>query len=189
MDYTRLSLAECAVALEKIARDARATFADLGAEQLNLRPDEGHWSVAQCFQHLLTANSLMMRSAGDALTHPRSSIWQRVPLLPSLFGRALIRSQSPTSTGKYSAPANARPTSSDIAADIISCFSTQQCEIAEWMRTIDERNAARRIMTSPFIRFVTYSVLDGCRLIVAHDRRHFEQARRVIARFEESHAR
>jgi hypothetical protein len=26
---------------------------------------------------------------------------------------------------------------------------------------------------------LTYSVLDGCRLIVTHERRHFEQARRV----------
>jgi hypothetical protein len=34
-------------------------------------------------------------------------------------------------------------------------------------------------MTSPFIRIVTYSVLDGWRLMVSHDRRHLEQARRV----------
>jgi len=34
-------------------------------------------------------------------------------------------------------------------------------------------------MVSPFVRFITYSVLDGCRLMAAHDRRHFEQARRV----------
>jgi hypothetical protein len=34
-------------------------------------------------------------------------------------------------------------------------------------------------MVSPFVAFITYSVLDGCRLIVTHERRHFEQARRV----------
>jgi hypothetical protein len=34
-------------------------------------------------------------------------------------------------------------------------------------------------MTSPFASVVTYSVLDGWRLVVAHDRRHVEQARRV----------
>jgi hypothetical protein len=34
-------------------------------------------------------------------------------------------------------------------------------------------------MVSPFVAFITYSVLDGCRLLVAHERRHFEQARRV----------
>jgi hypothetical protein len=30
-----------------------------------------------------------------------------------------------------------------------------------------------------FITLVTYSALDGWRLIVAHDQRHLEQARRV----------
>jgi hypothetical protein len=34
-------------------------------------------------------------------------------------------------------------------------------------------------MTSPFARVVTYSVLDGWRLMLAHNRRHVEQARRV----------
>jgi hypothetical protein len=34
-------------------------------------------------------------------------------------------------------------------------------------------------MTSPFIKVITYSVLDGWRLVFAHDRRHLEQARRV----------
>jgi hypothetical protein len=47
------------------------------------------------------------------------------------------------------------------------------------VHTFDERHAARAIMTSPFIRIVAYSVLDGWRLVLAHDRRHFEQARRV----------
>jgi len=48
-----------------------------------------------------------------------------------------------------------------------------------WVQALDERDAARTIMTSPFMRVVTYSVLDGWRLMLAHDRRHFEQARRI----------
>jgi hypothetical protein len=40
-------------------------------------------------------------------------------------------------------------------------------------------HAARTIMASPFAGVVTYSVLDGWRLMVADDHRHIEQARRV----------
>jgi hypothetical protein len=32
-------------------------------------------------------------------------------------------------------------------------------------------------MVSPFASVIAYSVLDACRIIVAHERRHFEQAR------------
>ena len=34
--------------------------------------------------------------------------------------------------------------------------------------------------SSPFVKFVTYSVLDGARLVLAHDHRHLQQAGRVV---------
>lgn len=180
MNYTTLSLDEASVALQQVARDAEARFGELGARELNWRPDETRWSVGQCFQHLLTANYLVLAAARDALTRPPAGVWQRMPVLPRLMGRALIRSQAPGSTGKYKAPAQARPAASDIPADVVDRFVAQHGEIVAWMQTVDASDAARAIMTSPFIRLVAYSVLDGCRLLVAHDHRHMEQARRVM---------
>jgi len=49
-----------------------------------------------------------------------------------------------------------------------------------WLRRLDEPRARRVIMTSPFVSFITYSVLDGARLILAHDHRHIQQADRVL---------
>lgn len=179
VNYTTLSLDEIRAALEKVALDAQATFGGLGVRELNWRPDETRWSVGQCLQHLLTSNHLVLAAARGALTHPSAGVWQRVPLFPGLMGRALIRSQAPGSTGKYKAPAKARPAASDIPSEIVDRFVAQHREILAWLETVDARDAARVIMTSPFIRFVAYSVLDGCRLLVAHDHRHMEQARRV----------
>ena len=180
MDYTALSLVDVRTQLEVIAREARATFGGLDERQLNWRSDETRWSVAQCFEHLVTANRLMFRAAADALNHalPRT-IWQRLPVLPGVFGRMLIRSQSPESTRKFTAAPGARPTTSAIGPDVIPRFVEQHREAVAAVRTLEERDAAGAIMTSPFVRFITYSVLDGWRLVVAHDRRHFEQARRV----------
>ena len=56
----------------------------------------------------------------------------------------------------------------------------QQRETAAWAGTLDAHDAAQRIMISAFIRIVTYSILDGLRLWVARDHRHFQQARRVL---------
>jgi hypothetical protein len=180
MDYTTLSLAEVRTALADVARDAQGTFGGLDGRQLNWRPDATRWSVAQCFEHLLTANRLMFQAAEHALQHPPSTLWQRLPLLPGLLGWMLIRSQAPDAVRKFTAPSRAQPTTSEVPGDIIRRFVNQHREAAEWMRTIAERDAGRAIMTSPFLRVVTYSVLDGCRLVVAHDRRHVEQARRVM---------
>ena len=63
--------------------------------------------------------------------------------------------------------------------DITDRFIAHQREAIALVRTFEDRDVAHTIMVSPFVAFITYSVLDGCRLIVTHERRHFEQARRV----------
>jgi len=177
MDYATLSLADVRSGLDLIAQETQARFGGFDVRQLNWRPDAARWSVAQCFDHLLTANRLMFQGAEDALNDavPRT-LWQRVPVLPGILGRMLIRSQAPGATRKFTAPSKAQPATSDIAADIIRRFVEQHRDAVARVQALGERDAARAIMTSPFIRVVTYSVLDGWRLVLAHDRRHFEQA-------------
>ena len=180
MDYTTLSLAEVSTGLDGMAQETQATFGGFDARQLNWRPDAARWSVAQCFEHLLTANRLMFQAAEAALDNARPrTLWQRLPVLPGVLGRMLIRSQAPSSARRFTAPSKAQPATSDIAVDIIQRFVEQHRDAVALVQVLDERDAARAIMTSPFVRVVTYSVLDGWRLILAHDRRHFEQARRV----------
>ena len=180
MDYTTLSLAEVKAGLDAMARETHAMFGGFDPRQLAWSPDAARWSVAQCFDHLLAANRLMFRAAEDALNDARPrTLWQRLPVLPGVLGRMLIRSQAPGAVRKFTAPSKAQPATSDIAADIIQRFVEQNREVVVWLEALDERRAACVIMTSPFVRVATYSVLDGCRLVLAHDRRHFEQARLV----------
>jgi hypothetical protein len=177
--YTRLTRPEIVRELHGIQDDVQTLFGQLDARALNWRPDATRWSVAQCLEHLVTANRLMFQAAEDAQNGAiPTTLWQRLPILPGLWGSMLIRSQAPSASRKFRAPAVAQPASSDIASDIVDRFVHQQRDAAEIVAALDDR-AARAIMTSPFIRVVTYSVLDGWRLVVAHNHRHIEQARRV----------
>jgi hypothetical protein len=180
MDYTTLPLADVRKGLEDIVRETKSTFGGYDAQQLNWQPDATQWSVAQCFEHLLMANRLMFQAAEDALngTAP-PSIWRRLPVLPRVFGWMLVRSQSPETRRRFTASPGARPATSDIAVDVIPRFIQQHYRAVERLQALDEGEAARSIMSSPFVTVITYSVLDGWRLVFAHDRRHFEQARRV----------
>lgn len=181
MDYTRLSLAEVATGLEAVAPDADATFGSLDSRQLNWRPAPGQWSAGQCLQHLIVTNEQMLASAEAALDDTRQrSLWQRLPVLPRLLGPLMVRSQAPSGTRKFKTPARARPTPDDVPADSVQRFVEQHREIVGRVRAMDERRAAQSIMASPFAAVVTYSVLDGLRLMLAHDHRHIEQARRVV---------
>jgi hypothetical protein len=180
MDYTTLSVADIRRELDEIGREALETFGALTPAQLNWQPDAKRWSVAQCFDHLLTGNRLMFRAADEALDQSRAkTLWQRLPVMPGFIGRVMVRSLGPEAARKLKAPTVARPSASRISADVVQRFAEQQREAAARVALLDQRLATQTIMSSPFVRIVTYSVLDGWRLIVAHDRRHFEQARRV----------
>ena len=121
----------------------------------------------------------MLQAIGRALDRGATpTVWQRLPLWPRLFGWMLITSQAPGGKQKYTAPASAQPASSDIAPDIIERFIACQHTGIAGLRILSAADA-QRIMVSPFVAQITYSVLDGYRLIAAHQRRHFEQARRV----------
>jgi hypothetical protein len=181
MDYARLSLLQIGIELNRIAEEVQAAFGTLEGPQLNWKPDAARWSVGQCFEHLVTANRLTFDAAFAALdpAHPRT-IWQRLPILPAWVGPMMVRSQAPENTRRFSAPPAARPAASDVATDVVERFVAQQRQGAGAVARLDERTAERTIMASPFVRLITYSVLDGWRLVVAHDRRHIEQARRVM---------
>ena len=91
----------------------------------------------------------------------------------------MIKSLAPESQRRLTAPAQARPATSAIDKDIIRRFVDYQREAAARMRSLEGRDAEGVVMVSPYVSFITYSVLDGCRIIATHQRRHFEQARRV----------
>jgi hypothetical protein len=182
--YTTLSPAALAGEFLNIARDAATVFGRFDAMQLNWQPHAAGWSIAQCFDHLLKADRGMAQAIEQALNREaRSTTWQRLPLWPRLLGWMLVTSQAPGGKRRYAAPATARPASSGIAPDIIERFvAGQEVRIAA-VRALSG-DAARRIMVSPFVPQITYSVVNGYRLMAAHQRRHFEQARRVAEHAE-----
>ncbi|HEX8853888.1 MAG TPA: hypothetical protein VF754_10400, partial [Pyrinomonadaceae bacterium] len=52
-------------------------------------------------------------------------------------------------------------------------------ELARRLRAAGGVDTRRTVVTSPISGFVTYRFGDACRIVVAHERRHLEQARRV----------
>ena len=44
--------------LSNVATDSKTIFGSLSAAQLNWKPAPKSWSVAQCFDHLITTHSL-----------------------------------------------------------------------------------------------------------------------------------
>lgn len=168
--------------LSEIAAAAQAQFDDLSPEQLNWKPDAHSWSIGQCFDHLITTHSLYFPileklSAGGA----KPSFWERVSPFSGFFGTFLIRSLRPENPRKLKTSSKAEPSASEIDARIVERFCVHQAELIDHIQHLPGRiDPGSTIITSPLLRFVTYSLEDSFTMFVVHGQRHLEQARRVM---------
>jgi len=179
VNFAALTIDQVRENLDRIAADAGSTFGSLSARQLNWRPDAVRWSVAQCLEHLVQTNRAMCLAFHRAADpgRPRTR-WQRLPVVPRVFGRLLISSQAPTAKRKFTAvPAVSPP--SDVDPGVIERFIAAQRDVSGLTVSLGDRDLETTIMVSPFVSWITYSVLDGLRLVVAHDLRHLQQAKHV----------
>ena len=165
----------------RLGVEVTRVFGGLSGEPLNWKPAEGEWSVGQCFDHLVISNRPFAPLVEEILAgRHRPTLWERVPVLPGLFGKLLIDSLRPDSGRKIKARPAFLPSRSHIAAEIIAVFGQEQERLLRLMEASRRLDLERIIVTSPVLRVITYSLMDAYRIIVAHEQNHIAQARRVM---------
>jgi DinB family. len=168
--------------LNAISGDARISFGDLTAEELNWKRSEKSWSVAQCLDHLITINSLYfplfekMRTSDIA-----STFLEKHSPLSGFFGRYLVNSMRPENPKKMKTSKKACPSASEIDSGIVLRFEDHQRELGDHIIKISPEIELSRIITSPLAGFVTYSLDDCLTMLVVHEQRHMQQAKRVMS--------
>ena len=169
-------------AASTIADETLAGFGGLSARQLNWKPSADQWSIAQCFDHLVTANASYFPIFDKVLSgEKKNTFWESFPWLPGFWGKMLIKAISPESTRKLKAPKIFHPSSSSVDAAIVRQFVDQQSQVISYMKATEGLDVEKINISSPVTNFITYSLMDAYRIIITHERRHLLQARRVTA--------
>lgn len=179
MDLQKADLTKLIAAANNVATEAKSSFGHLTVSQLNWKPSADRWSVAQCFDHLLTSNKGYFPIIESVLAGRKQTFWEGMPLLPGLAGKLLIKSLDPSSTRKLKAPKRFEPAQSDVTGSVINDFIDQQGKLIERMKATEHLNLEKIVITSPAAAAITYSLMDAYRIIVIHEQRHFQQALRV----------
>jgi len=174
-------LTEVLSKIEAISKKAKAEFEPLNATQLNWKPHPAKWSIGQCLDHLIATNrsyypQLKVVASGEK----RSTFWEKMPLLPGVFGKMLLKTVAPRNAKPVKTFAVFEPTSSDIASDIVQQFMTHQKEWGQLLRQTDQADHQQTILTSPVSRIMTYTLHDCITMLAMHEERHFNQAKRVM---------
>src|ERR1044072_7256262 len=103
MDYLTADLPGVIKAVESVAEETKDTFGPLTPAQLNWKPSPERWSVAQCFDHLLSSNKGYLPIIDSVLAGKKRTFWESMPLLPGLGGKLLIKVVDPASARKLKA--------------------------------------------------------------------------------------
>jgi hypothetical protein len=125
----KADLPSLVAAANNVARKQKLRSANLSPSQLNWKPSAERWSVAQCFDHLLTSNKGYFPVIDDVLAGKKADVWQSMPLLPGLAGKLLNQVARSGITRKIKAPKRFQPAQSDINASVINDFIEQQAKI------------------------------------------------------------
>lgn len=167
--------------LKSISDDARNSFGHLSAGQLNWKPSEKGWSVAQCLEHLILTNEQFFPEMDKLAAGTRkNSFFENYSPFTGMFGRFLVKAVTEGSRPATAPSKNIVPPS-DVSADIVEKYCAHQQEMIDKLIKTEGADWDKTIVTSPFMPVMTYSLTHANQVLVEHSKRHINQAKRVMA--------
>jgi len=168
--------------LDAARRDAQALVAGLTEELGAWRAEPGSWSVAECLDHLATANRVYIRAMGEAAVRARTrGRLRHGPAVPGVVGRWFVWSLEPPVNPRFKgkAPKIITPRTAPPLADAFAGFLASHEDARNFLRTNADLDLAGVRFVNPFVRGVRFSLATGLHVIPAHERRHLWQAWRA----------
>jgi Asp-tRNA(Asn)/Glu-tRNA(Gln) amidotransferase C subunit len=164
-----------------ISDEVRETFGGLSAAQLNWKPNAKSWSIGQCFDHLITTNSEYFPKIQKVADGTHENNWfSAIPFLPDFIGKMLKKAVNPDSLKKMKNPPVFTPSGSEISETILEDFYKNLEEMISLMEAVKHLDTRKIKIATPVSDAVNIRLNDAFEASVMHNRRHFNQAKRVM---------
>lgn len=170
--------------LNAVTRDFRETFGSLTHEQMNWKPDQHTWSIAQNIDHLITLNE----SYYPVFEAVRSGTYRtpfigKLGFIASFLGKTLLQAVQPDRKRKVKTFPVWEPARDAIPAGILIKFEAHQEELKREKQSLEGKKGT--VISSPANKNIVYTLEAAFDIILAHEQRHFEQAKEVLTRLPE----
>ncbi|MDN5215153.1 DinB family protein [Fulvivirgaceae bacterium BMA12] len=161
---------------EKVEKE----FSNLTTEQLNWKPAAKTWSIAECLQHLIIADSCYF---GDlkliASDMYQMTFWERYSPFSGLLGKVLKSQMKEQVTKKMVTHTKLTPTYSTYQLDLLDNYKDNLRYFMDLVSKCHNADLDKFIINSPTITWITYSLRDALEFLFEHEHRHINQAIRV----------
>jgi len=166
--------------LNEITEKYVNAFSGLNLEELNFKPNETTWSIAQCIDHVIVTNEQYFKIIEKVNTGNYQSHWMaKVPFLHGFFGKMILKSVGPETISRKSKTFQVfEPSKSALKANVLDRFKLMQLQLKAYISEINS-DKYPKIISSPVSGYVVYSISTAIDIIIAHEERHFLQALNV----------
>lgn len=154
-------------------------FHSLSEEELNWKPNDKTWSVAQNIQHLMEVNTsyFPIIEQIENLELPFSA---KIPFVPKIFGNMILKASSPEKSKKIKTFKLWEPGQSKVGKDILYKYSKNKHQLVLQLKNSEKYIENYTLIHSPANKQIIYSLENAFNIIISHEKRHFNQAKRLI---------
>ncbi len=157
------------------------SFQDLTNEDLSWHETSDSWSIAQNIDHLITINRSYYPIFGALRKETfRPPFAARFRFLANLFGNMLLKSVQPTTKKKTRTFPRWQPQESPATESIFADFAAHQDELKQQIQSCQRPLQEGKIIHSPVNKNIVYALETAFDILVTHEKRHLEQARKVL---------
>lgn len=174
-------LEELAERLDAIDREVDELTMGLTPTQLRWRPAPETWSIAHCLEHLIQMTELY---EDPVLAGVEGSGREPLPVgggeeyAPGWLGRLVIHLAGPDGKMKLRAPASLGPPP-EVPGRVRERFATSQEHLRRLLVAAAGCDLVKSRVKHPVVPLLILGVGECLEMLVAHQRRHLEQAKRV----------
>ena len=167
--------------IDEITQTFKSEFVDLTVEELNWKPNNKVWSIAQNMHHLIVINESyysLIKAIREGTF--KISFIGKIGFIVNFLGKTILRSVQPDRRRKMNTFPIWEPSKSEISDDILERFINHQSELKELIKNSEDLLARRSVICSPANKNIVYKLETAFDIIVTHEQRHFEQAKEVL---------
>lgn len=166
--------------LEMVTHSFKTEFATLTGDQLNWKSSSKQWSIAQCINHLIVVNQTYFPIVDQIRNKSYYTPWYgKIRFITKSLGNIVLDAVSPERRKKMKTLAIWEPAISLVRSDILDQFEKHQQELKRLITSSEDLLERETVISSPANRMIVYKLETAFDIIVAHEKRHLEQAKEV----------
>jgi len=167
------------VELDQLTQAFKNEFGSLSESEINWRPNTQQWSVAQNIQHLIVVNETYFPVLQKLRNNSYDLPWLgRIEFLTKFFGKTVLAAVQPDRRKKMKTFPIWEPGASNLI-DILLRFEKHQDELKRLIESSQDLIEKKVVISSPANKMIVYKLETAFDIMVAHEKRHLEQAKEI----------